>query len=159
MRRISADKKLISAIIRQLVSADIRGLSNLVQWRQDGADHARRRRVVRFAGQVVMVTGAAGGIGGACALRFAQEQARVACLDIDAAGNEAMAAACRELGADAFAVTCDVTQAGDGRSGAGRRAGALGGKSMSWWRQRGSTRATRWQLSRSNSGSAPSPST
>ena len=30
----------------------------------------------RFRGQVVVMTGAAGGIGGACALRFAQEQAR-----------------------------------------------------------------------------------
>ncbi len=66
---------------------------------------------VRFAGQVVVVTGAAGGIGGACALRFAQEQARIACLDIDAPGNEQTAAHCRQLGVDAFAVTCDVTQA------------------------------------------------
>ena len=67
----------------------------------------------RFAGQVVVITGAAGGIGGACALRFAQEQARVACLDIDAAGNEQIAAHCRELGVDAFAVTCDVTKVAD----------------------------------------------
>lgn len=67
----------------------------------------------RFTGQVVVITGAAGGIGGACALRFAQEQAHVACLDIDAAGNEQTAAQCRELGVDAFAVACDVTQAGD----------------------------------------------
>lgn len=66
---------------------------------------------VRFAGQVVIVTGAAGGIGGACALRFAQEQARVACLDIDAAGNEATAARCRALGVEAIALTCDVTDA------------------------------------------------
>ena len=67
----------------------------------------------RFAGQVVVVTGAAGGIGGACALRFAQEQARIACLDIDAAGNEQMAAHCRELGVDAFALACDVRKVAD----------------------------------------------
>ncbi len=65
----------------------------------------------RFRGQVVVVTGAAGGIGGACALRFAQEGARIACLDVDEAGNEAMAAHCRELGVDAFAVLCDVRDA------------------------------------------------
>ena len=66
---------------------------------------------VRFAGQVVVVTGAAGGIGGACALRFAQEQARVACLDIDAAGAEVIAARCRDLGVEAIALACDVTDA------------------------------------------------
>jgi NAD(P)-dependent dehydrogenase (short-subunit alcohol dehydrogenase family) len=65
----------------------------------------------RFAGHVVVVTGAAGGIGGACALRFAQEQAAVACLDVDAAGNEGIAAHCRSLGGDAVALPCDVTQA------------------------------------------------
>ena len=67
----------------------------------------------RFAGQVVVITGAAGGIGGASALRFAQEQARVACLDIAAPDNEQTAAHCRELGVDAFAIPCDVTQATD----------------------------------------------
>ena len=65
----------------------------------------------RFAGQVVVVTGAAGGIGGACALRFAQEQARVACLDIDGAGAETIAARCRDLGVEAVALACDVTDA------------------------------------------------
>ena len=67
----------------------------------------------RFRGQVVVVTGAAGGIGGACALRFAQEQARVACLDVDVAGSEQIAAQCRDLGVDAFAIPCDVRAAGD----------------------------------------------
>lgn len=67
----------------------------------------------RFAGQVAVITGAAGGIGGACALRFAQEQARVACLDIDAAGNAAIAAQCQELGVDACAIACDVRNADD----------------------------------------------
>lgn len=65
----------------------------------------------RFAGQVVVVTGAAGGIGGACALRFAQEGANVACLDVEHTKNEAMAAQCRSLGGEALAHFCDVTQA------------------------------------------------
>ena len=67
----------------------------------------------RFRGQVVVVTGAAGGIGGACALRFAQEQARVACLDIDAGGSEQIAASCRNLGVDAIALPCDVRDSDD----------------------------------------------
>lgn len=66
---------------------------------------------LRFGGQVAFITGAAGGIGGACALRFAQEQARVACLDIDGAGAEAMAAQCRALGVEAMALACDVKDA------------------------------------------------
>ncbi|HQY93834.1 SDR family NAD(P)-dependent oxidoreductase [Caldilinea sp.] len=65
----------------------------------------------RFAGQVVVITGAGGGIGGACALRFAQEQARIACLDIDAAGNAQTAERCRTLGVEAIALPCDVTDA------------------------------------------------
>lgn len=65
----------------------------------------------RFRGQVVVVTGAAGGIGGACALRFAQEQASIACLDVDAAGSEQTAAQCRALGVDAIALGCDVRSA------------------------------------------------
>jgi NAD(P)-dependent dehydrogenase (short-subunit alcohol dehydrogenase family) len=67
----------------------------------------------RFAGQVVVVTGAAGGIGGASALRFAQEQARVACLDVETTRNEQMAEQCRSLGVDAVALHCDVTQPAD----------------------------------------------
>ena len=36
----------------------------------------------RFEGQVVAITGAARGIGTACAERFAQEGAKIACMDI-----------------------------------------------------------------------------
>ena len=48
----------------------------------------------RFVGKVAVITGAAGGIGGACALRFAQEGANIACLDIAATANEQIAAQC-----------------------------------------------------------------
>ncbi len=63
----------------------------------------------RFLDQVVVITGAANGIGKACALRFAQEGANIACLDISVEENEAAAAACRDLGVEAMALQCDIT--------------------------------------------------
>ncbi|NUQ37485.1 MAG: SDR family oxidoreductase [Caldilineales bacterium] len=69
--------------------------------------------IKRFTYQVAMITGAASGIGRACALRFAQEGANVACLDFDAARNEEAAAECRALGVDALAFKCDVSKRDD----------------------------------------------
>ncbi|MCP4360895.1 MAG: SDR family oxidoreductase [Chloroflexi bacterium] len=63
----------------------------------------------RFIGQVAIITGAAGGIGKACAIRFAQEGANVACLDFNAEANRSTAAECQELGVEATAHTCNVT--------------------------------------------------
>lgn len=63
----------------------------------------------RFVGQVAVITGASGGIGQACALRFAQEGANVTCLDVSAAANEATAAQCRAEGVEALALPCNVT--------------------------------------------------
>ncbi len=59
----------------------------------------------RFEGMVVLVTGAASGIGRAAAIRFAQEGARVFCADLNLAGAEAVAA---EIGDAAGAVEVDV---------------------------------------------------
>jgi NAD(P)-dependent dehydrogenase (short-subunit alcohol dehydrogenase family) len=69
----------------------------------------------RFGEQVVVITGAARGIGKACALRFAQEGAHVLCLDLLTGENEAVAAECTALGpepssAEALALTCNVTE-------------------------------------------------
>lgn len=63
----------------------------------------------RFKNQVVIITGAANGIGKACAIRFAQEGANVACLDLADELNEAVAAECRELGVESLAINCNVT--------------------------------------------------
>ena len=63
----------------------------------------------RFVGQVAVITGAANGIGRACAVRFAQEGASVVCLDLNTDYNEAAAAECRDLGVEALALACDVT--------------------------------------------------
>ena len=63
---------------------------------------------MKLAGRTAIVTGGAGGIGRAIALRCAGEGARVAATDVDAAGLEAVGA---ELGAGHLALPCDVTDA------------------------------------------------
>jgi len=61
------------------------------------------------AGAVVVISGAAGGIGRALAQRFARAGAKVAVLDVDAAGAEQVAEDLRGGGAEALALGCDVT--------------------------------------------------
>jgi NAD(P)-dependent dehydrogenase (short-subunit alcohol dehydrogenase family) len=63
----------------------------------------------RFENHVVIITGAASGIGEACAVRFAQEGANVACLDVSAERNQATADRCQALGATTLVAHCDVT--------------------------------------------------
>jgi NAD(P)-dependent dehydrogenase (short-subunit alcohol dehydrogenase family) len=67
----------------------------------------------RFTGKVVVITGAAGGIGRAAALRFAAEGARLVLVDLDADGLEKAAGAVRGAGGQALAVPADVTRLGD----------------------------------------------
>ena len=61
---------------------------------------------MKLSGRTALVTGAAGGIGRAIALRCAGEGARVAATDVDAGRLEAVGA---ELDAGHLAVPCDVT--------------------------------------------------
>ena len=70
----------------------------------------------RFEGQTVVITGSATGIGEATALRFAAEGARVACLDVNEADNDATAAAARAEGVEAMALACDVRSRSDQRA-------------------------------------------
>jgi len=66
--------------------------------------------MAKLNGKVALVTGAAHGIGAACARRFAADGAAVALADLDVAAGEAAAAALREDGARAIFVATDVTQ-------------------------------------------------
>jgi len=63
----------------------------------------------RFEKKVVLITGAANGIGKACAERFAKEGAFVVCLDVTDQLNEATAKEIRDTGTEAIAMHCDVT--------------------------------------------------
>ena len=64
----------------------------------------------RFDGKTVVVTGGGGGIGGALCREFAAEGARVAVLDRAAGPAQEVADALISSGAQALAVTCDITE-------------------------------------------------
>jgi NAD(P)-dependent dehydrogenase (short-subunit alcohol dehydrogenase family) len=65
----------------------------------------------RLRGKVAVVTGGAGtnSIGRAISIRFAEEGAKVAVADIDAAGAALLAAEIKDGGGTVIAVACDVT--------------------------------------------------
>ena len=63
---------------------------------------------MRLKDKVAVVTGAAGGIGFACAERFAQEGAKVVLSDIDPTKGEEAAERIQGAGGEAIFVACDV---------------------------------------------------
>ncbi|MEH6389079.1 MULTISPECIES: SDR family oxidoreductase [Pseudomonas] len=64
-----------------------------------------------FSGKVVLITGAAAGIGKATAEAFAAQGARLILADIDAIGGEAVVADIRERGGEAVFSRCNVADA------------------------------------------------
>ena len=67
----------------------------------------------RFEGRVVIITGAAGGIGRAAARRFASEGATVVAVDLTGSDLDGTAAAVVAEGGDVTTVTADVTSGSD----------------------------------------------
>lgn len=63
----------------------------------------------RLSSHVVVVTGAASGIGRACALRYAREGARVVLVDIDPLEGQKALAEVQAVGGEALFQACDVS--------------------------------------------------
>jgi glucose 1-dehydrogenase len=66
-----------------------------------------------LAGRVAIVTGAAQGIGRACAVRLAKEGAKVAACDVNANGAAEVAKAIAAAGGEAVPIPCDVARTED----------------------------------------------
>jgi len=66
----------------------------------------------RFTDKVVLVTGAAGGIGKASAERIAAEGGKVVCVDVQRDATDLTAKEINSAGGTAIALTCDVSDAG-----------------------------------------------
>jgi 3alpha(or 20beta)-hydroxysteroid dehydrogenase len=77
------------------------------------AESARRFEGPRFEGKVVLITGAAGGIGRAAAVRFASEGARLGLVDVSREGLGDTLAAVEKAGGAGVTVEADVTRAAD----------------------------------------------
>jgi NAD(P)-dependent dehydrogenase (short-subunit alcohol dehydrogenase family) len=84
----------------------------------------RENTSMRFRDEVVIVTGAAIGIGATMAGMFAREGARVAALDIDRPRLDEVVRGITAGGAEALALGCDVTSAAD----VGRAVDAIAGR-------------------------------
>ena len=82
----------------------------------------------RFDGAAALVTGGAHGIGRACAVRLADEGARVAVLDLDeGAAQDVVSQLAQHGGRPHLAVQMDVTDRSSVDQAIGRAAGELGG--------------------------------
>ena len=81
----------------------------------------------RFAGKVVVITGAASGIGRATAVRFAEEGAALALLDVKEEGLADTRALVEKSGGKAECVACDVSDPRSAREALSEVVRRLGG--------------------------------
>jgi 3alpha(or 20beta)-hydroxysteroid dehydrogenase len=81
----------------------------------------------RFQDKVVVITGAAQGIGRAAALRFASEGARVVAVDLKGSDLAGCVAAIRQAGGQGLAVEADVTQKAEVENYVARAQAEFGG--------------------------------
>ena len=81
---------------------------------------------MRLLGKIAIVTGAAGGMGEAASILFAQEGARVAAVDLDEAAAERTVAQIVAAGGQAIAIGADITRSEHVKAIAARTIAALG---------------------------------
>jgi NAD(P)-dependent dehydrogenase (short-subunit alcohol dehydrogenase family) len=82
---------------------------------------------IRFKDKVVVVSGAASGIGAAICQRFAAAGAKIGLLDMDETGVKAAADKLKGAGADAVGLKCDVVNEAECTSAIGAVIGLFGG--------------------------------
>jgi len=70
----------------------------------------------RFEGKVVVITGAASGIGAACAERIAAEGGKIAILDLNLEKGEEMAEKINSDGGEALFAKCDISNQDDAKN-------------------------------------------
>jgi rhamnulose-1-phosphate aldolase/alcohol dehydrogenase len=128
--RVAAD--LMEAAIATIADAEAVGrfeplpeadLFDVEYWSLEQAKLGNAKELP-LAGQVAVITGAAGSIGFATAKAFAAEGAEVALLDVDEATAQAKAKA---IGGAALGLRCDVTDAASVREAFAAVAAAFGG--------------------------------
>lgn len=81
----------------------------------------------RYKDKVVLVTGAAGGLGRALCLRYGRAGAKIGLMDLDAAGVEALSDELAGHGIQALALPCDITDEAACADGVQQLAARLGG--------------------------------
>lgn len=87
---------------------------------------------MRLHGKIGLVTAAASGMGRAGALRFAQEGAKVAVVDVDAAGVDRVVSEIAAAGGQAKGIVADLTKDSESRRMVEAAADAFGGLDFVW---------------------------